>query len=207
MSAYQNFLDFFSMHNGERLDGLSESYFMAMTIDERASAFKFLMARVEQGGSEESVNGLFRADSQRAIAPIQHLLNAGILNEEAQIAAAWNLWKVTHDAELLAIFIYFMGSPKAYLREQAACCVPTSKFTSALKLALQEMIRTETEQLARIHAVDKIMGCYGISEDSVGHGNYLKIYRDLHSDDPELMEEAFTQLDSLYESPANTDHK
>jgi hypothetical protein len=67
MNAYQNFLDFFSMRNKERLDGLSESYFTPMTREERGMAFEFLLKRVEKGGTEESVNGLFRADERRAI--------------------------------------------------------------------------------------------------------------------------------------------
>lgn len=76
MDAYQDFLNFFTLHNKERLDGLSEQYFTAMTRDERARAFDYLMARVERGGSEESVFGLFRADSQRAVAPVRRLLQA-----------------------------------------------------------------------------------------------------------------------------------
>lgn len=50
MSAYQNFLDFFSMYNKERLDGISESYFTEMTTEERHMAFDFLLARVKSGG-------------------------------------------------------------------------------------------------------------------------------------------------------------
>lgn len=57
MSAYQNFLDFFSMHNKERLDGLSEIYFAEMTQQEKGMAFNHLLKMVEAGGSEESVNG------------------------------------------------------------------------------------------------------------------------------------------------------
>ena len=198
MSAYQDFQNFFLLHNKERLDGLSEQYFTVMTSDERARAFDYLMARVELGGSEESVFGLFRADSQRAIAPIRRLLQAGTLNEDAQIAAAWNLWQLAPDDNLLVVFVHFLKSPNAGLREKAAYWVPVSKFTNLLKLALQTMISTETEQLARIHAVDKLLECYGVSAESVSKETYLKIYRNLHSDNLARKEDAFTQLEAMY---------
>jgi len=51
MNAYQNFLGFFSMHNKERLDGLSEIYFISMTAAERTMAFDFLLERIARGGT------------------------------------------------------------------------------------------------------------------------------------------------------------
>lgn len=200
MDAYQDFLNFFTLHNKERLDGLSEQYFTAMTRDERARAFDYLMARVERGGSEESVFGLFRADSQRAVAPVRRLLQAGTLNAEAQIAAAWNLWQLAPDDNLLVVFIHFLSSSNAGLREKAAYWIPASTFTKLLKLALQRMIRTETDQLARIHAVDKLLECYGVSEESIGKETYMNIYRNLHSDHLARKEDAFIQLEAMYEA-------
>lgn len=58
MKAYQNFLAFFLMHNKERLDGLSESYFVDITQEERGMAFMHQLRLVECGGAEESVHGL-----------------------------------------------------------------------------------------------------------------------------------------------------
>jgi len=202
MNAYQNFLDFFSIRGLERLDGLSDSYFTAMTLDEKGRAFDYLMARVEQGGSEESVHALFKVDSRRAVAPIRQLLDAGTLNHEAQIAAAWNLWHIQEDDHLLAIFIHFLASPQARLREQAACYLPVVKFTNTLKAPLKKMIRGETERLARIHAVDKLLAGYGVSAESVGEEKYLRIYRDLHSEDSTKQEAVFKELD-MFEALSN----
>jgi len=199
MSAYQDFLDFFSMHNKERLDGLSESYFTAMTQEERARAFNYLLKLVEAGGTEESVHGLFRADSSRAVEPVELLLQAGVLNEDAQIAAAWNIYRIKKDESLLSVFIRFMASQEERLREKAAYYVPADNLTSELKSALQGMIRVETKQLARIHAVDKILECYGVSEESVGKNKYINIYRGLHSENLKDKEAAFKQLEKLYE--------
>lgn len=199
MSAYQEFLDFFSMHNKERLDGLSETYFTAMTHEERQRAFDYLLQLVETGGTEESVNGLFRADSKRATEPIKRLLAAGILNGEGQIAAAWNLYKIEKDESLLPIFIHHMSSPDRRLREKAAYYVPADMLTSEVKSGLQGMIRTETEQLARIHAVDKLLESYGITEESVGENRFLSFYRGLHSDDPRTKELTFKQLDKFFD--------
>lgn len=198
MNAYQRFLDFFSMQNKERLDGLSESYFTDMTPEEREMAFNYLLKLVEKGGTEESVNGLFRADRNRAVESIKQLMASGVLNGDAEIAAAWNLSRIGNDDALIQIFIRFMADPDERLREKAAYYVPTSNLTPELKSRLQGMIRVETGQLARIHAVDKLLECYGVSEESVGQKEYLSIYRGLHNEDLRTKEKAFKQLDRLH---------
>jgi hypothetical protein len=124
MTANQRFLDFFDMHDKERLDGLDESYFSGMSEQERNRAFEFLLDRVEAGGSEESIHGLFRADAVRAIAPVERLLGQGRLCEEAEIAAAWNLYRAEAKAELLAVFIKGMSSVDRRVRTSAAYYVP-----------------------------------------------------------------------------------
>lgn len=199
MNAYQNFLDFFSAHNKERLDGLSEIYFTAMTPEEREMAFDHLLRLVEKGGTEESVNGLFRADSNRAVTAVRRLLELGVLRGEAQIAAAWNLSQIKLDENVLSLFIKYMSAPDSELRGKAAYYVPADLFSTELKSALQGMIRTETEQLARIHAVDKLLKCYGATKESLGQEKYRSLYRGLHSEDVRLKEAAFKQLDNLGE--------
>jgi hypothetical protein len=187
------------MHNKERLDGLSESYFTEMTPEERGMAFSYLLKLVEAGGDEESVNGLFRADRDRAAEPIRRLLTDGKLRGIAQIAAAWNLCQAQCDDSLLSIFIRFMADPDYRLREKAVYYVPANIFTDELKLGLQGMIRTETEQLVRIHAVDKLLKCYGVTKASVGKDVYSGLYRGLHSEDMRIKEATFKKLDALYE--------
>jgi uncharacterized protein YoaH (UPF0181 family) len=199
MNAYQNFLDFFSMRNKERLDGLSESDFTPMTREERGMAFELLLKRVEKGGTEESVNGLFRADERRAIETIKRLLASGALNGEAQILAAWNLYRIERDPELLAVFIRFMSDHDAELREKAAYYVPSDTLTDELKYALQAMIRTETEQMALINAVNKLLACYEVTRESVDKETFSRFYRGLRSDDLAAKEKTFARLDSLYE--------
>jgi len=198
MNAYQNFLDFFSMHNKERLDGLNECYFTAMTPAERARAFDYLLGHFKFGGTEESVHGLFRADPVRAVEVMARLLDEGTLSAEAQIAAAWNLRRNGSGTNFLPIFIRCMSSPDEDLRAKAAYFVP-AEFSDELKTALQAMIRTETEQLPRIHAVDALLKCYGVSEESIGDDAYKSIYLGLHSEDLSAKERAFKQLDALYE--------
>lgn len=198
MNAYQRFLDFFSMYNKERLDGLSESYFTDMTQEERKMAFRYLLNLVKKGGAEESVHGLFRADRDLAVESIKQLMETGVLNGDAEIAAAWNLSCIENDDRLIQVFIRFMTDTDEKLREKAAYYVPAKKLTPELKSCLQGMIRVETEQLARIHAVDKLLECYGVSEESVGKKEYLSIYRDLHSEDLRTKEAAFKQLERLF---------
>lgn len=198
MNAYQNFLDFFSMHNKERLDGLSESYFTVMTPDEKTKAFDFLLNRIEiNGGGEESVHGIFRADCARAVQSIKKLMAVGKLNEEAQIAAAWNIWNIEADDGILKIFLHFMASTKVQLREKAVYYLP-AKFTTEIKASLQGMIRTETERLVSVHAVNKLLDCYGVTKESVGDAEYMVIYKGLRSNDLKEKELAFKRLDKLY---------
>jgi len=196
MNAYQNFLDFFSMHNKERLDGLSESYFTAMTEEERGSAFNYLLKRVGANGTEESVNGLFRAAPLRAVATIKQLLKNDSLSGEAQISAAWNLYQEQSDSNLISVFVHFLNDPDPRLRAKAVYFAP-AVLTAELKAGLQGMIRTETVQLPRIHAVDKLLACYGVTEESVEPIKYLSIYRDLHNEDSAAKERAFKQLDNF----------
>lgn len=198
MIAFQNLLDFFSMHTKERLDGLSVSYFTAMTPAERTMAFNYLLTHFAAGGTEESVHGLFRADPGRAVRVMEQLLEDDKLSGEAQIAAAWNLQQNRSDRDLLPVFIKHISSPERRLREKAAYYVP-AVFSDELKTALQGMIRTETDQLARIHAVNKLLECYGVTKAAVGEGTYRSIYRGLHSEDLMEKERAFNQLDALYE--------
>lgn len=170
-----------------------------MTREERGMAFEFLLKRVEKGGTEESVNGLFRADERRAIESIKRLLASGALNGEAQISAAWNLYRIERDSELLSVFIRFMSDPDAELREKAAYYVPSDQLTSELKLALQAMIRTETDQTALINAVNKLLACYDVTRESVDKETFSRFYRGLRSDDLARKEQTFDRLDSLYD--------
>lgn len=198
MNAYQQFLDFFATSNKERLDGLSESYFAPMTPEERAKAFDFLAQMLEHGGSEEVIHGLFRADPSRARPMVDQLLESGGLRDEAQIAAAWNLYKDSPDVTLLAVFVRQFSNPNAELRGKAAYYVPSNELTPELKSGLQGMIRTETDRLALVHATNKLLECYGITRESVDKDEFSRLYRGLRSDDPTVKEHTFEQLDALY---------
>lgn len=197
MSAYQDFLEFFSMHNKERLDGLDESYFTAMNEQERNLAYTYLLKLVEKGGTEESMNGLFRADFDRATEAASRLLVEDKLNPEAQIAAAWNLSKVQDNEGLFQVFARYMSDPDRKLRAKAAYYVPENMDRDNLKSCLIGMIRTETEQLPRIHAVNKILALYGVSKSSIGEKIYREIYSGLHSDELRDKEQAFGKLEAL----------
>jgi hypothetical protein len=200
MSAYQNFLDFFSMHNKERLDGLSETYFAGMTQQERTMAFNYLLKMVRAGGSEESVNGLFLADSKQARPIVSELLQNEILRDEAKIAAAWNLFRSHPDASLIPIFVDLMSSADKRIRAKAAYYVPCGIVVPELISGLQGMIRTETDTLASINATNKILECYGITRDSVGKEEFSRLYRGLRSDELKDKERAFSHLKLLYNS-------
>lgn len=198
MNAYQNFLDFFSVNNRERLDGLSEIYFMDMSREERATAFEYLLKMVQQGGSRECVNGLFIADVDRAASIVKELLEAHKLREDAQIAAAWNLNRVQPDSLLIPVFIRLMSSSDKYNRANAAFYVPSDDFTPELDAALKGMIRTETETLPLVNAINKYLECYGITRESVSKEEFSHFYRGLRSDGAGDKEAVFKELENLF---------
>jgi hypothetical protein len=197
-NAYQNFLNFFEMRNKERLDGLSESYFAGMTSDERRKAFDYLLRMVEAGGSAESIHGLFIADWERATVILKRMLQEQRFQGEAEVVAAWNVYRVEPDASLLPVFIRAMAKEDKNVRAAAAYYVPASTVTLELLAALKQMIRTETDNLAAIHAVNALLACYGVSKESIGVKPYQSIYRGLRAEDLAAKEAAFKQLDDLY---------
>nr|WP_314545395.1 hypothetical protein [uncultured Massilia sp.] len=195
--SYQNFLDFFSTANKERLDGLNETHFEGMLPEERSMAFDYLLKLVLNGGSRESTNGLFVADAARATPLIRQLLDAGKLRESAEIAAAWNLYHNRPDQSLIQVFVRSMSSADKYNRANAAFYVPADVLTPELDAALKGMIRTETETLPLVSAINKLLECHGITRESVSKDEFSAFYRGLRSDALSDKEKIFQRLDSL----------
>ena len=196
MNAYQNFLDFFSMHNRERLDGLDESYFSGMTDAERKMAFNYLLAMVQDGGGEESVNGLFTADAIAAWEPVDQLLSAGLLRPAARIVAASHLYRGRPDSLYLQVFYHYMADPDARLRRLAVLYLPPV-LTPETKTYLHGMVRTETDEQVYLQVVTKILRCYGINGRSVGKDIFLGLYAELHSEDSKVREKALLRLEDF----------
>lgn len=204
MSAYQNFLDFFSMYNRERLDGLNETYFAPMTAEERSKAFDHLLEMTRRGGSDESVKGLFLAGAERAVPVVRKLLEDGVLNDDAALAAAWELYRRQPDPVLIDVFRRLMSSPDRTLRSRAAFYVPADVSNEALLDALRGMIRTETETLPLFNVTNKLPECYGITEGSIPEPQYLRLYHGLRGDDLKTKEATFKDLDRLFGLTAMT---
>ena len=197
MNAYQNFLDFFSINNREHLDGLNDIYFIGMTAQERSLAFDYLLKLVHDGGSRETVHGLFLADARRAAPIVRKLLDAHELREDAEIAAAWDLQQIAPDASLLSVFIRLMSSTDKYNRANAAFYVAADVLTPELDAALKGMIRTETETLPLVNATNKLLECHGITRQSVSKAVFSHFYRGLRSDDARDKDAMFKDLDDL----------
>lgn len=92
-----------------------------------------------------------------------------------------------------------MSNTSEHLRGTAASCVPLSIFSDDLRLALESMIRTETDKLARIHAVNALLLYHDITKETVGKRKYSSIYRSLRSEDLLKIEEAFRELERQYD--------
>jgi hypothetical protein len=196
--AYQNFLAFFATANKERLDGLDETHFNGMSPEERSKAFDYLVERVLNGGSRESVGGLFVADPARAAPIVRQLLDSGKLREDAEISAAWELYQIQQDPSLIPVFIRLMSSANPTNRSNAAFYVPADVLTPELGAALKGMIRTETETLPLVNAINKLLECHGITRESVSKEEFSKFYLGLRSDVLADKEKTFTQLDNLF---------
>lgn len=197
MNAYQDFLDFFSMCNRTRLDGLDESYFAPMTPDERRKAFEFLLERVESGGSEESVHGLFIANAKDAAGPVRRLLTEGMLNPGAQVAAAFHLYQAAPDGELIDLFVCLMASPEAKIRRSAACYVPAIP-DERVKSRLKAMVCTETDELTLLHSINKLLGCYDIDTVAVEEELFNRLYLGLRNADLQQKKSTFKELEKHY---------
>ena len=195
--AYQNFLDFFTTANKERLDGLDDTHFNDMSPEERSKAFDFLLQRVLNGGSRESVGGLFVADPARAAPIVRQLLDSGKLHEDAEISAAWELYQIQPDSSLIPAFTKLMSSADQTNRSNAAFYVPADVLTPELDAALKGMIRTETETLPLVSAINKLLECHGITRESVSKEEFSKFYLGLRSDVLTDKEKIFRQLGSL----------
>src|SRR2546426_819727 len=101
MNAYQNFLNFFEMHNKERLDGLNEIYFTEMTEDERMAAFNYLLKMIKERPTAESVRGLFIADAKRSSIVVKEMLENKLFQGETELIAAYNLYRAEPDPSLI----------------------------------------------------------------------------------------------------------
>ena len=166
-----------------------------MSAQERVQAYDYLLTRVQTGGSDESINGLFLADERRASIDATDLLQAGRLRPKAEILAAWNIFRLTEDVAMVAYFAKALSNAKADVRG-AAAWAPASAPTQALIKGLQGMVRTETAELPMIHAVNKLLECHGVTKETVNAKEYKLYYRVLWSDDPATMTATFSMLET-----------
>lgn len=160
-------------------------------------AFDYLLKPVQDGGSRETVHGLFLADAARAAPIVRELLDARKLREDADIAAAWNLQQIAPDATSLSVFIRLMSSTDKYNRANAAFYVPADVLTAELDAALKSMIRTETETLPLVNAINKMLECHGITRESVRKEKFSHFYLGLRSEDARAKEAIFKELGRL----------
>lgn len=152
-----------------------------MTTAERRQAFDYLLEKVQAGGTVESVHGLFLADPSRATCENLRFIEQGILRPEAEVAVAWNLYRMNPNADVLPVFIRHLGSPDSNTRQVAVSHLPTSRVTPDLLEALKGLVLVETVELTHLHAVRKFLVCLGISE-SANRPLYANFYRQLRGD-------------------------
>ena len=72
--------------------------------------------------------------------------------------------------------------------------VPCALFTDLLKVGLEGMIRTETNQLALSHATTKLLKCHGIMRGLVPKEVYSSLYLGLQVDNVSVREANLRRL-------------
>lgn len=196
------FYQFFETYGSERLNGLNESHFAALSAAEKEDAWNYLRPGFET--SDERISGLYQLDSSRAVALFKEALKQPMASSpyaasrEAIQSSRLLLLKFVHsverDTQYVDAMTEFAGSEFENVRTLFANAAPTHQVTPELVAALKGMIFTETERIALSAAITKLMAIHGMDFDAQDPV-YKQIYMSLRSDDPKTKMVAMKQLE------------
>jgi hypothetical protein len=202
MSAYQSFLDFFSMHNKERLEGPSESYFVALSDSEKEEAWKFLQDGFES--SAELITGLYNLDRARAAPLFKEAIEAPMKSspypaeqkaiETNRLLMLRYINSVEPDEKYIAAMCEFSNSQFGDVRTEFAQSLSVHQITPEAVDALKGIIFTETETIPLTSAITKLMVIHGMEFDRKS-SVYKSLYMSLRSADPKEKMAAMGRLE------------
>lgn len=193
-SSYQRFLNFFELSQRERLDGLDQSYFSNMTMEEKEMAFQYLERDFEI--SEESLKGMYLCFPDRAIAKFKEALKKPRYQKESKreddallmcrILMAGYICNAEPTAENINRLANIdVSNENEAIRTMLYKMIPSNPTSEAALETLENAILTEKDRLPASTAIIKFMASYNLLFD-MNDSTYKKIYRglmsDLHSD-------------------------
>jgi hypothetical protein len=187
--SYKRFLNYFSLCQRERLEGLDASYFENMTGDEREMAFTYLMRGF--GKSEENIRGLYLCDKSKAIQLFTKTIDQPIpkgkfrREEEAflmgRVLMAGYICNDRPSADNINLLIKIdVSAGNKDVRSAFYRSIPSEPTTKAAISRLENAVREETERPPLATAIQKLMACYGLIFN-IHDQDYKRIYRGLAS--------------------------
>lgn len=198
-------LDFFTLIQRERLDGLDATYFSPMTDAERDMAFEYLKDGFE--ASEENIRGLYLCDPDKAIALFKktlarpgkvgnsHAENDAILMGRVLMAGyVCNDESSAENIDTLANLDVMGGSED--VRNAFYKQIPSKPTTAKALSRLANGVMVETERLPRSAAVMKLMASYGLLFN-MNDDNYKRIYRGLLDKDLKVKKAHLKELEKI----------
>lgn len=189
--TYQKFLDFFSLTQRARLDGLDSTYFSSMSEAEKDMAFEYLKDGFEI--SEERLRGLYLCDAKKALLLFKDTLRqpvkkgsnkredeAILMNRVLMAGYICNANPTQENINILVSLDVASGSEDT--RSAFYECIPIEPTTSKAISRLVEGVLTEVDRLALASAASKLMASYGMLFD-MRDNEYKRIYRGLINND------------------------
>jgi len=207
--AYQHFLDFFTLTQLERLQGLDSSYFSAMTDEERVQAFNYLKSDKNFPYYLENLRGLYLCDSEKAI----KLFKDELKKEPKKYQTQHGNDMVIHGRVFMSGYVCNFNPTKENINDLVSLdvrssneevrslkyqLIPSSPTTIEALNYLKETTIGEKSTLPAATSTSTLMAMYGL-KFNMNDENYLKIYRGLRSSEKKENLIALKKLESCKE--------
>jgi hypothetical protein len=205
--AYKHFLSFFKLTQRERLDGLDASYFSELTPEEKYNAFEYLKDKFDI--STESIRGLYLCDSEKAIALFKETITSPLKprknsweNEAAFMGRVMmsgyicNVEPTKENIDYLADFDIF--DKNGDIRSTLYKLLPSKPTTKrAINFLEKAVLFENVDDFPSGSAIDTYLSTYGFEFD-MNDKNYLKIFKNLLSDDIEERKSTIEKIKLSY---------
>ncbi|WP_339616357.1 hypothetical protein [uncultured Gilvimarinus sp.] len=207
--AYQHFLDFFTLTQLERLQGLDSSYFSSMTSEEKNKAFNYLKSNPNFTHHLENLRGLYLCDSEKAI----NLFKEELKKEPKRYPEQRDNDIIMHGRVFMSGYVCNYNPTKENINDLVSLdvrssneevrslkyqLIPSSPTTTEAINYLKETTIDEKSTLPAATSTSTLMAMYGL-KFKMNDKNYLKIYRGLRSLEKKENLAALKRLESLKE--------
>lgn len=185
-----SFYRFFETYGTERLNGLSESYFIGLNDNDKEEAWNFL--RDGFSLSADRITGLYILNKSRAVDLFKNAVALPIESspfpaeqqamESNRLLMLRYINSVDSDDEYVAAMSDYANSQFPAIRAEFARSLPTHQPMPKAIDAIKGMIFTETERIPLTSAITKFMAINGMDYD-MNNSLYKSIYLSLRSND------------------------